>query len=347
LLIYWFSMKQTKFHSYANGELSNGCKQCVKGQKLVLFITGVCTNDCYFCPLSEEKYHKDVIFANERPIVDFNEIIEEAKVSGARGAGITGGDPLTKIERTVEVIKLLKKTFGKFHVHLYTPLKLVDEEKIKLLEDAGLDEIRFHLDLDDNVLWERVKIKTKMVKGMEIPCVPGKDVKKAINFVKDYVDFVNLNELEYSDAKHNKLAELGFTTKNDYTYAIKGSQELALEMLEEFSDLRIHYCTVKLKDSVQLMNRIERRAKNVKNDFDIINGASLIRGAIYGEDLEEMYKKVSELFKCVIDERKKRLLCSKGNAIKYSKKLRSWGYRPEVVEELGTWDQWEIESQEV
>ncbi len=341
-------MQPTKYYSYANGELPRGCQLCVKGRKLVLFITGVCTNSCYFCPLSEHKYHKDVIYANERPINEIKEIIEEAKISGAYGAGITGGDPLAKLDRTLEAIKLLKKEFKNFHIHLYTPLELVDENKIKLLESAGLDEIRFHPNLDDDKLWNKLKIKTKMSKGIEIPCIPNKDIKKLINYAKDHVEFFNLNELEYADAQHNKLAELGFTTKDDYSYGIKGSEELALQLLQEFPNLRMHYCTTKLKDSVQMMNRIEIRAKNIKKPYDIINGALLIRGAISGnEPLEEMHKKVSKYFENDIDLVKKRLICSRNNIKKYSKELKKLNYKLEIVEELATYDEFEIESEEI
>ena len=183
-------MEKTKFKSYSNGKLPRGCELCVKGKKTVVFVTGVCTKSCYFCPLSEKKFHKDVIYANERPIEDLKDIVTEAKLCSSKGVGLTGGDPLTKLDRTIQIIKLLKKEFGThFHIHLYTPLDLVDEKTIKKLEQAGLDEIRFHPDLDDNKLWKKVNIKTTMSKGIEIPVIPKKDIKKLIKSIE--VDFIN------------------------------------------------------------------------------------------------------------------------------------------------------------
>jgi pyruvate formate-lyase activating enzyme-like uncharacterized protein len=342
-------MKPTGYESYSNEELPRGCQLCVKGKKLVLFITGVCTKSCYFCPLSEKKFHKDVIYANERPINELKEIIEEAKISSAQGAGITGGDPLTKLDRTLEAIKLLKQEFKNFHIHLYTPLDLVTEDILKQLEEAGLDEIRFHPDLDDNKLWHKIKFKTNMSKGIEIPCIPNKDLKKLIEFAKNYVEFFNLNELEYADATHNKLAELGYETKDEFSYGVKGSEETALKILNEFPDLKIHYCTTRLKDSVQMMNRIKLRAKNAKRSFDILTtDGTLIRGSIKGnENLEEMHKKVSKYFDNEIDPLKNRLLCAKNNVKKFSSKLKQIGYKLEIVEELATYDQFEIESEEI
>ena len=342
-------MQPTGYESYSNGEIPRGCQLCVRERKLVLFITGVCTKSCYFCPLSEQKFHKDVIYANERQINDLKEIFEEAKISSAQGAGITGGDPLAKLDRTLEAIKLLKKEFKNFHIHLYTPLDLVTEEILKKLEAAGLDEIRFHPDLDDDKFWNKLKYKTKMSKGIEIPCIPKKDIKKLIEYAKNDVEFFNLNELEYADAEHNKLAELGYTTKDELSYGIEDSEDLALEILKLYPKLKMHYCTTKLKDSVQMMNRIKLRAKNTKKPFDIItNEGTLIRGTIKGnESLEEMHKKVSKYFDNEIDKNKNRLICARNNLKKFSSKLKALNYKLEIVEELATYDQFEIESEEI
>ena len=121
-------IKKTRYYSKIKGILPKGCRMCVKGEKLVLFITGFCPRRCYFCPLSEKKFGKDVVFADEWKIKNPDnpeELIKEAKLINAKGAGITGGDPLTKINRCVKYIKLLKKHFTKkFHIHLYTTLML-------------------------------------------------------------------------------------------------------------------------------------------------------------------------------------------------------------------------------
>ena len=366
-------MKKTKHFSYKNNKLSRGCEQCVKGRKLVLFITGVCGNSCYFCPLSEHKYKKDVIYANEMPIKDIKDIIQESQLCSSRGAGITGGDPLTELDRTIRVIKLLKEEYSKnYHIHLYTPLNNVSPDTIRQLEDAGLDEIRFHPDLESDKLWKRVKINTTMSKGIEIPVIPNKreETIKLIDYIKGSVDFLNLNELEYADVKHNKLAELGFEPKSDYSYGVKGSEELALELLKLYPKMNIHYCTTKLKDSVQLMNRIKLRAINVKKPYDKLNGASLIRGAIYLKQLtpdfgfqkklakvnkekilkklEKAKEKLSKHIKNLdIDENKLRILTSKQEVKQKAVTIKKLGYVPYITEELATFDQFEIESEEL
>ena len=170
-------IEKTKFYSWKNGNLCRGCKLCVKGEKLVLFITGICPRNCWYCSISEKKKNKDVIFANERPITKVEEAIEEAKLCDAAGAGITGGDPLSKLDRTLEYIKALKNEFKDFHIHLYTSLDLVNEDKLKQLFEAGLDEIRFHPVLDDNTDWHKIDLALEYDwdVGLEIPAVPDKE----------------------------------------------------------------------------------------------------------------------------------------------------------------------------
>ena len=136
-------IEKTPYHSHKIGLLPKGCKMCVKGRKLVLFITGLCNRKCFYCPISDEKKDKDVVYANEWKTdycggelakEDINVILEEARLCGAEGAGITGGDPLLVLDRTVTAIKALKKEFGrKFHIHLYTSLRNIDREKLKKL----------------------------------------------------------------------------------------------------------------------------------------------------------------------------------------------------------------------
>ncbi|MFA5888561.1 MAG: radical SAM protein, partial [Candidatus Nanoarchaeia archaeon] len=65
-------IKKTPYKSYAIGELPKGCQMCVRGEKEVIFVTGVCSRQptCYFCPISDQKHGKDVIYANEMPLTD-------------------------------------------------------------------------------------------------------------------------------------------------------------------------------------------------------------------------------------------------------------------------------------
>jgi pyruvate formate-lyase activating enzyme-like uncharacterized protein len=373
-------MIKTSFYSWKKGKLPKGCQLCVKGYKTVVFITGLCPNRCFYCPVSEQKSGKDVIYANEWKITSPKDVIKEAELTNAKGAGITGGDPLVKLDRTIKYIKLLKKKFGKsFHIHLYTPLNLVTEKTLSQLHKAGLDEIRFHPMLNKPSEWKKIELakKFKWDVGIEIPVIPGKKAQtiKLIDFIKDKVDFLNLNELEISDTNVNKLVEKGFKPKDKMSYGVKGSEQLAKEILNYLKNtkLNIHYCTTTTKDKAQLARRIKRRALNValKTDF-ITKEGTLVRGAIYLPELKPDFgyglqvesiniKKFAEKLKKAkiqlqkqlgipanvmhIDLRRPRILTSIAVVDELKDEIKKLKLVPAIIEEYPTWDSLEVDVQ--
>jgi hypothetical protein len=371
-------IKSTKYFSKYIGELPDGCRLCVKGQKSVLFITGACPRHCFYCPISDHKKNRDCIYMNELPLTseeDIGAAIEEAESHESKGAGITGGDPLCKAERVIFFIRKLKEHFGKtYHVHLYAPLENCSEGNLKLLFDSGLDEIRLHPDVFDSSLWERIKFARKFSwkVGIEIPIIPEKEKEtiQLIEYFKDSIDFLNLNELEYSDTNSDEMQKRGYKTKDDVSYAIKGSYLSGIRILKHIDKkvypkipFNVHLCTAKLKDAVQLKNRMLLKARNAKLPVDFVSSdGMLIRGCIYHKGLsprllrsreiaendtniDELYEEFRPLFKknVFIDKKKKRLVV---NAKRLIKELES-GKLPEgfdyaIVEEYPTYDALEV-----
>jgi uncharacterized protein len=338
------------------GKLAKGCEYCIKGEKLVLFVTGLCSRDCFYCPISEVKKNKDVIYANERPVFNVDDLIEEVKSMDAKGCGITGGDPLIQTDRTGEYINALKKKFGdKFHVHLYTSItNSFNEKNLKKLEEAGLDELRVHPDIFDDKLWNKFDM-TKNFKfdlGVEIPIIPGneKNVIKLIEYFKDKVNFFNLNELEISELNVEEYMKRGLKIKDQMSYAIKGSQELGKWIIQKYPKLNIHLCDASFKDKTQLGERILRTAKNVKKEFDTVTeDGMLLRGVIYTEKYEDLKNILSshgipeELI--FFDKKNKRVLTSVEIIKKLKKELKNGGYILKIVEEYPTYDHMEVSSE--
>lgn len=339
----------TKFYSKRTGKICEGCRRCVKGEKLVLFVTGICPRNCWYCPLSEKKQKKDVIYANEFKIDSFDDIITEAKLTDAKGAGITGGDPLAKLSRTCEIIRKLKSEFDDFHIHLYTSLDLFDEKSLQKLIDAGLDEIRLHPDVEDSKLWGKMEILKNfpITSGIEIPVIPDHEIKikELIDLVTPIVDFINLNELEITETNREKFLRRRLRTTGYISQSIRGSKETAEKILNYClkKGKRCHFCTAKTKDAAQLKNRIKRRAKNVATEFDEITSEGLlVRPVIYGNQRLKEFLDTHEI-PYVMDPGQKRAIVDPYSMKENLELIKESGFKPAIVEEYPTWDATKIQ----
>ena len=277
-------IKETKASSFLIGNLPDGCKQCIEGEKIVIFITGLCTlpKVCsYYCPISEERKGKDVSYANDRPIHTFDDVLLEAKNMDAQGAGITGGDPLIVINKTLDYISKLKNHFGKgFHIHLYVSTSpYLTIENLKKLRNVGLDEIRFHVEENQwNLMIEAKKIG--LIVGAEVPAINLDDLKKLAKFLSDNgLDFLNINEFEFSETNAEALKKKGFKLLEDSLVEVDGSEKIAKEFMKwalKNISINVHFCTVRLKDGFQFKNRMIRTAKNIHKPHEIVTDEGLI-----------------------------------------------------------------------
>ncbi len=269
------AMRKKNYNLY-KGELAEGCELCMKGAKLVLFVSGVCNRTCYYCPLSDKRKGADMSWANERPVSSLEDVIYEAERMRALGAGITGGDPDLRMDKTLGYIIALKEAFDDFHLHMYTSNAL-DAAKLRKLRKAGLDELRYHV-LSAGT-WKSIEVSKRLglATGVEVPAIPGEE-KKLLHIIDKAMtagaDFVNLNELEFSDTNSAELLRLGFKVK-DESYAAMGSYETAQAVLEK-SRMNIHLCTSRYKDAVQLRGRLLRISNNTAREYEEISEEGLL-----------------------------------------------------------------------
>ncbi len=266
---------------------------------MVLFVTGLCSFHCFYCPVSDEKMYKDVVFADEKRVTRDEDVLEEAHAIRAKGAGITGGDPLDAVERTCHYIRILKREFGPaFHTHLYT--MSTDLGKIRSLADAGLDEIRFHVPPG---LWSRAASSAfvpasrlarslGLTVGIEVPLIPEReeDLIRLLEWAgAEGLAFVNLNEMEFSDANFPRMKVHGYEMKHELSYGVKGADAVALRVLERRWKTTVHYCTSGYKDGWQLRSRIKRRAESVARPWDVVTeDGTLLKGILEGSELERL-----------------------------------------------------------
>ncbi len=260
--------------------LSKGCILCHQGAKMVLFVTGRCHRSCWYCPLSSERKGTDTVYANEHPVDIPAQIIEVAESMSALGTGVTGGEPLLVLDKVTEYCRMLKEHFGKEHqIHLYTAKAPTTEE---LAAMQGLvDEIRLH---PPHECWDHI-LDTAYLKsaqrakamgfdiGFEVPALPGLEL---LIPALPYLDFMNINELEWGDTNAYQMRERGYELADELHNAIDGAKGWAEEILK--SD-KVHWCSSAFKDSVQLRERLKRIAENTARPFDEITADGTI---VYG-----------------------------------------------------------------
>ena len=248
--------------------MARGCDLCFPGLKAVIFVTGLCDDSCFYCPVSRAKLGRDVFYVNEVRVYSVEEAVAEVARVGAEGASFTGGDPLIAAERALRLARALKEAFGPgFHIHLYTSGRRATPGLLKALWEAGVDEIRFHptsLDLLDRISMAREH--TGMSVGVEIPIAPGMEewaVKIIVEAERRGGEFVNLNEMEIVEPNARALMARGYREDPERPFTVKGSLEAALRVLEwasRNSGIPVHFCPASFKDRLQTGNRLRNTA---------------------------------------------------------------------------------------
>ncbi len=275
-----FALHQLPMASSHRGSLSEACDQCAQGRKMVLFVTGVCRFRCFYCPVSPTRNQKDVVYVNERRVLGDADVLDEARAIDAAGTGITGGDPLGVVDRVEHYVRLLKGEFGPDHnIHLYTHEP--NGAKLRQLAAAGLDEFRLHI---PHYLWGplgasggayRAVLEEApgwgIRRGVEIPVLPEKEAElvRLLRTLESIgVDFVNLNELEFSETNEGALRDRGYRTDARNGWGVRGSRAVAERIVRDLRlTIPVHYCSSRFKDGVQLRQRLLRRAERTAPAF--------------------------------------------------------------------------------
>ncbi|EQD27386.1 radical SAM domain protein, partial [mine drainage metagenome] len=221
---------------------------------------------------------------------------------------------------------------------------------------AGLDEIRFHPPeeiwnvMDKSIFKDRIKWSKDngMVVGIEVPSLSGreKETRELVDFARRMdVEFINLNELEFSETNFENLLGKNYKIKSDYESGAKGSQNLAIKMVREHPDFAVHYCSSAFKDGVQLKNRLKRRAKNAARPIDVITkDGTIIKGIVEGPNIYEIRE---ELIKFGVDPEDIHI-----NPVRKRVEIPPWiiedlkgnlEYDFYEIEEYPTWDAIEVE----
>jgi len=196
--------------------LPPGCRPCLAGKGTNLYVTGLCTRDCFFC--FNQKPRKDELVVHGIPVSDPAEAPAIVERFGLRSVGLSGGEPLLFPERVLAILEALKTMPRPPRVDLYTNGDRADEGLLKRLAAAGLDSIRFDAaargyDLAPVRLARRIFDEV----AVEIPVVP-EDLPKLKAMVL---------ELDRLGVPHLNIHELFLCAENAERVLAKGEKPKA------------------------------------------------------------------------------------------------------------------------
>jgi pyruvate formate-lyase activating enzyme-like uncharacterized protein len=235
-----------------------GCRSCLMGTGLsAIRKTNKCNIECKFCynygelddipPVGEGMWEIGGTKFYEKDIDLLLSIHQKPT-----GISYVYLEPFMEIEKYYPVIKKFKE--AGIHQHLYTNGILANEETLKALGEAGLNEIRFNLgasNCSDKVI-ENIGIAKKYIKnvGIETPMTPEffeAFFKKKQAIFETKLDFINCAELHLNQNNiDNYYGENMYICRQGYVSPI-WSRELTLKFMkvadEENWDLTVHDCS--------------------------------------------------------------------------------------------------------
>lgn len=268
---------------------AKGCRSCLLGTGLsAIRKTNKCNIECKFCynfgeldcqpPIGEGMWEIGGTKFRE-------EDIELLLSIHNRPTGISYVylEPFMEIEKYYGII-------GKFHAagihqHMYTNGTLANEENLRALGEAGLDELRFNLGASgcaDGVI-ENIRIARKYIPyvGIETPMTPelyGQFQRKKQAILDTGVDFINFAELHLNPNNiWNYIGENLYVCRHGYVSPI-WSRELTLRMMKQAAEERwpavVHDCSNHTKFARDLNLRSKDGSffgtSNYANEFDRI-----------------------------------------------------------------------------
>jgi pyruvate formate-lyase activating enzyme-like uncharacterized protein len=264
--------------------LSPGCRACAEGTWSCLFVNGVCNARCYYCP-SEQREAGEPVTNNigfRRP----EDYAAYLRRFGFRGSSMSGGEPLLTLDRTLRFLSATRAALGHGgHLWMYTNGILLTQERLDLLVETGLDEIRIDLTATAYDLGPvRLAASRVPVVTVEIPALP-EDEDRLFGLLPDLVEagvkFLNLHELRATPHNLTRLLQRGHRFRHGAHATVLGSELTALRVLLEALDrgirLPVNYCSAVYKSLYQARAARARAAEAARATHETVTSAGYIR----------------------------------------------------------------------
>jgi pyruvate formate-lyase activating enzyme-like uncharacterized protein len=277
-----YSFMQNKIHI---GGLSPGCLSCAEGRWSCMFINGLCTANCFYCPqdrkMKKERPPEEEIKFNKPE--DYAVYLEKFNF---KGIGFSGGETLLVFDKLLTYIEKIRERLGRsVYLWIYTNGHLVSRDKLKSLRNSGLDEIRFNISANAYDL-RPVELAVGIINTVtiEIPSIPDdyEIVKRCLRKMQAIgVNHLNMHQLSTTQYNYKNYIARGYTFLHHPGFPIFESEISALKLMKYALDkkigLPINYCSAVYKDRFQSIGRRGRKASLIKRDFEGLTGLKYIR----------------------------------------------------------------------
>ena len=269
------------------GEVCGACDACRRGiDSYTGIISLMCHRNCFFCFNPNQENYEGYSHTKK----DWEKELAQVhrRQPDLRYVALTGGEPLLHKAEAVKYFRTARSLWPEASLRLYTSGDLLEEETAAALRDAGVEEIRFSLKLEDTPEGrEKVYRAMELAKTyfprvmVEMPVLPN--AEKEMHEILDRLEAMGIfgiNLLELCFPYHNAEAfrERGYRlryppyrTLYNFWYAgglpVDGSELLALKLLgyaaERGFRLNVHYCSLENKHFGQVyMQNLGAAAKD-------------------------------------------------------------------------------------
>ncbi|MDZ7667594.1 MAG: radical SAM protein [Desulfotignum sp.] len=271
--------------------ISPGCNFCGQGGWSCLFINGICNARCFYCPsVQDQTGHPMTSTLEFRTPEEYVAYVEKFDI---QAVSFSGGEPFMTFDRVVKYLKALRAKISRpLYIWMYTNGLLVTGDKLKLLAENGLDEIRFDISANHYRL-DALKKAVGVIPHVtvEIPAIPEDldNTRQVIRHLHDEgVNFLNLHQLRCTPFNLPKLIRRGYTFLHGPKVTVLETELTALELIRYSLDqkiaLPINYCSFTFRHQFQRAGALNRNARLIQTSHQGITATGHIRTlCIFGD----------------------------------------------------------------
>ncbi len=221
-----------------------------------------------------------IIFKTPQEHVSFIKIFQ------IRGVGFSGGEPFLALDTLLAHIKAIRQEFGNsVYLWIYTNGDRVNRGSLKILQKAGVDEIRLDISARKYDL-APVHLAKEYIPTVtvEIPAIPEDfDLVKGLlgRMEAAGINFLNLHQLNVTEYNYKAFRRRNYHFLHQPYIAVFETEICALKLLlfarENQIGLPINYCSSIYKSRFQGRDVLARKSRILIKGFEEITNAGYIR----------------------------------------------------------------------